>query len=159
MERSSRNFQSSSNDGKFQAIFASPNIYFTENARWVPLNKFRILRQREMWFPKSRTLYRLRSSGQDLSYRKLWTLRKESHFVITQSVSNQSITESHRHLSRKTSEFTTVLQSAVIIIFPALMKNITQTANLGVLCLKDRSMTARFAYQKRRRSVIGCIFS
>ena len=114
MERSSRNFQSSSNDRKFQAIFASPNIYFTENARWVPLNKFRILRQREMWFPKSKTLYRLRSSGQDLSYRKLWTLRKESHFAITQSVSNQSITESHRHLSRKTSEFTTVSQSAVI---------------------------------------------
>ena len=43
MERLSRNSQSSSNDGKFQAIFASPNIYFTENARWVPLNKFRIL--------------------------------------------------------------------------------------------------------------------
>ena len=32
----------------------------------------------------------------------------------TQSVSNQSITESHRHLSRKTSEFTTVSQSAII---------------------------------------------
>ena len=113
MERSPRNFQSSSNDRKFQAIFASPNIYFTENVRWVLLNKFRILRQREMWFPKSWTYYRLRSSGQDLSYRKLWTLRKESHSVITQSVSNQSITESHRHLSRKTSEFTTVSQSAV----------------------------------------------
>ena len=95
-------------------MFASPNRYFTENARWVPLNNFCILRQREMWFPKSWTLYRLRSSGQDLSYRKLWTLRKGSHFVITQSVSNQSITERHRHLSRKTSEFTTVSQSAVI---------------------------------------------
>ena len=58
MERSSRNFQSSSNDRKFQAIFASLNRYFTENARWVPLNKFRILRQREMWFPESWTLYR-----------------------------------------------------------------------------------------------------
>ena len=104
MERSSRNFQSSSNDRKLQAKFASANRYFTENARWVPLNKFRILRQREMWFPKSWTSYRLRYSGQDLSYCKLWTLRKESHFVafvITQSVSNQSITESHRHLSRK----------------------------------------------------------
>ena len=33
---------------------------------------------------------------------------------MTQSVSHQSITESHRHLSRKTSEFTTVSQSAVI---------------------------------------------
>ena len=39
------------------------------------------------------SLYRLRSSGQDLSYRKLWTLRKESHFAITQSVFNQSITK------------------------------------------------------------------
>ena len=74
-------------------MFASPNRYFTENARWVPLNNFCILRQREMWFPKSWTLYRLRSSGQDLSYRKLWTLRKESNFAITQSVFNQSITK------------------------------------------------------------------
>ena len=37
------------------------------------------------------------------------------------------------------------------------MKNTTQTANLRVLCSKDRSMTARFAYQKRKRSFIGCI--
>ena len=38
MERSSRNFLPSSNKRKFQAIFASPNRYFTENSRWVPLN-------------------------------------------------------------------------------------------------------------------------
>ena len=45
-------------------------------------------------------------------------------------------------------------------LFPALMKNTTQTANLRVLCLKDRSMIASFAYQKRKRSVIaGGIFS
>ena len=45
-------------------------------------------------------------------------------------------------------------------LFPALMKNTTQTAYLRALCLKDRSMTASFAYQKRKRSVIaGGIFS
>ena len=37
MERSSRNFQPSSSQRKFQAKFASPNRYFTENSRWVPL--------------------------------------------------------------------------------------------------------------------------
>ena len=37
MERSSRNFQLSSSNRKFQAIFASPNRYFIENSRWVPL--------------------------------------------------------------------------------------------------------------------------
>ena len=35
MERSSRN--SSFKDRKFQAIFASPNRWFTENSRFVPL--------------------------------------------------------------------------------------------------------------------------
>ena len=38
MERSSRSFQPSQAVRKFQAIFASPNRYFTENSRWVPLN-------------------------------------------------------------------------------------------------------------------------
>ena len=37
MERSSRNFQPSSSCRKLQAIFASPNRYFPENSRWVPL--------------------------------------------------------------------------------------------------------------------------
>ena len=37
MERSSINFQSSSSNRKFQATFASPNGYFTENSRWMPL--------------------------------------------------------------------------------------------------------------------------
>ena len=38
MELSSRNFQPSSSKRKFQAKFASPNRYFTENSRWVPMN-------------------------------------------------------------------------------------------------------------------------
>ena len=42
MERSSRNFQPSSSYRKFQAIFASPNRYFRENSRWVPLNKYKL---------------------------------------------------------------------------------------------------------------------
>ena len=37
MERSTRNFQPSSSNGNFYALFASPNRYFTENTRWVPL--------------------------------------------------------------------------------------------------------------------------
>ena len=37
MEQSSRHFQPSSSYIKFQTIFASPNRYFTENGRWVPL--------------------------------------------------------------------------------------------------------------------------
>ena len=62
---------------------------------------------------------------------------------------NQSITESHRHFSRKTSDLTIVSQSAVIGHIkkkkrPALIKNTTQTANSRVLSLKDRSMNARF---------------
>ena len=36
MERSSRNFQPSSSNRKFQAIFPPPNRYFTENSRQVP---------------------------------------------------------------------------------------------------------------------------
>ena len=39
MERSFGNFQPSSSNKKFQAIFASLNRYFTENSRWVPLKK------------------------------------------------------------------------------------------------------------------------
>ena len=40
MERSSGNFQLLSDNRKFQAIFASPNRYFTENSRrWVPLKQ------------------------------------------------------------------------------------------------------------------------
>ena len=39
MERPSRNFQPSSSNRKLQAIFASPNRYFTENSRWVLLPK------------------------------------------------------------------------------------------------------------------------
>ena len=42
MEQSSRNFQPSSSDRKFQAIFASPNRYFRENSCWVPLNKYKL---------------------------------------------------------------------------------------------------------------------
>ena len=42
MERTSGNFQPSSSYGKFQAIFASSNIYFRENSRWVPLNKYKL---------------------------------------------------------------------------------------------------------------------
>ena len=37
MERSSRNFKPSLSYRKFQAIFASPIRYFTENSRWVRL--------------------------------------------------------------------------------------------------------------------------
>ena len=37
MERSYRNFLPSSSKRKFQATCASPNRYFTENSRWVPL--------------------------------------------------------------------------------------------------------------------------
>ena len=37
MEKSSTNFQPSLSYRKFQAIFPSPNRYFTENSRWVPL--------------------------------------------------------------------------------------------------------------------------
>ena len=44
-----------------------------------------------MWFP-NRGLYKLCSSSQVLSYRKLWTSKKESHFEITQSVSFKSHT-------------------------------------------------------------------
>ena len=40
MERSCRNFQPYSSNKMFQAIIASPNRYFTENSRWVPLSKF-----------------------------------------------------------------------------------------------------------------------
>ena len=36
MELSSRNFQPSTSNRKFQAIFSSPNRYFTENSRWCP---------------------------------------------------------------------------------------------------------------------------
>ena len=36
-ERSSRNFWPSSSYRIFQAIFASPNGYFTESSRWMPL--------------------------------------------------------------------------------------------------------------------------
>ena len=39
MERPSRNFQPSSSNRKLQAIFASPNRYFTGNSRSVPLPK------------------------------------------------------------------------------------------------------------------------
>ena len=35
--QSPRNFQPSSSTRKFQVVFASPNRYFTENSRWVPL--------------------------------------------------------------------------------------------------------------------------
>ena len=38
MERSPRNSQPSSRYRKFQAIFASPNRYFTEKSLWVPLH-------------------------------------------------------------------------------------------------------------------------
>ena len=41
MERSSSNFQSSSSYRKSWAIFASPNSYFRENSRWVPLSKYK----------------------------------------------------------------------------------------------------------------------
>ena len=37
MERSSRNFQPSSSNRKFQAVFTSSNRHFTENSRWVLL--------------------------------------------------------------------------------------------------------------------------
>ena len=37
MERATRNFQPSSSYRKQQAIFASPNRYFTEYSLWVPL--------------------------------------------------------------------------------------------------------------------------
>ena len=46
MERSSRNFQPSSSNRKFQAILASPNRYFTENSGWVPLGHQRPLASR-----------------------------------------------------------------------------------------------------------------
>ena len=39
MDESSRTFQPSSSNRKFQAIFASLNRYFTENSRWVPIAK------------------------------------------------------------------------------------------------------------------------
>ena len=74
---------------------------------------------------------RLLSSSQDLSYRRLWTSLKESHFALTQSVSYQSITESHRHLSKKTSDSTTF--TAVITktnYFLRSIQNTTQTAKV-----------------------------
>ena len=37
--QSSRNFEPSSSNRKFDAAFASSNIYFTENSRWVPLRQ------------------------------------------------------------------------------------------------------------------------
>ena len=37
MELSSRHFQLSSSNRQFEAIFASPSRYFTENSCWVPL--------------------------------------------------------------------------------------------------------------------------
>ena len=48
MERSSRNLQPSLSKRKFQVIFSSPNRYFTENSRWVPLiyrSKYRCIAQ------------------------------------------------------------------------------------------------------------------
>ena len=39
MERPSRKIYPSSSNRKLQAIFASPNRYFTENSSWVPLPK------------------------------------------------------------------------------------------------------------------------
>ena len=42
MKQSSRNFQPSSSYRKFLAIFASPNTYFRESSRRVPLNKCKL---------------------------------------------------------------------------------------------------------------------
>ena len=39
IEQSPRNFYPSSSNRKFYSIFASPNRYFIENSRWVPLSK------------------------------------------------------------------------------------------------------------------------
>ena len=38
MERQLEIYIRASSNRKFQAIFASPNRYFTENSRWVPLS-------------------------------------------------------------------------------------------------------------------------
>ena len=55
------------------------NSYFTENYRWVPLNSQYFATARNV-VPRSWTIYRLRFSGQDLSYLKLWTVER-SHIL------------------------------------------------------------------------------